>query len=195
VPELVLASASPRRRRLLQLLGVSFRVDPADVEETAAPGESPAAFCERAARDKARAVAGRHVRAVVLASDTVVELEGEILGKPSSEAMARTMLGRLSGKAHRVHTAMALAHGGRMASLVDTARVEISPMDDSLIAWYVATGEPLDKAGAYAVQGIGGLLVAGIEGHPHTVVGLPIHRLPGLFAALDLDFRDWLGRP
>jgi len=195
VPELVLASASPRRRRLLELLGVSFRVDPADVEEAATPGESPTAFCERAARDKAQPVAGRHLRAVVLASDTVVELDGEILGKPSSEAVARSMLRRLSGKVHRVHTAMVLAHGGRMVSLVDTARVEISPMDDSLIAWYVATGEPLDKAGAYAVQGIGGLLVAGIEGHPHTVVGLPIHRLPELFAALDLDFRDWLGRP
>ncbi len=190
---MVLASASPRRRRLLDLLGVPCRIDPAHVEEIPTPGEDPADFCRRAARDKARAVAARNPDALVLAADTVVALGREILGKPSSEAEARSMLRRLSGRAHQVHTAMALARNGEIVSLVDTARVEISPTDDRLIAWYVATGEPLDKAGAYAVQGIGGLLVSSVQGHPHTVVGLPIHRLPELFATLGVDFLDRLG--
>jgi len=185
---IILASGSPRRRRLLELLGVSFRIDRAQVEEIPTPQEAPVAFCQRAALEKAQAVAGRHPGLPVLAADTVVALEDEILGKPESPDQARSMLRRLSGRMHQVHTAMALALDRELVSLVDTARVEILPLDDKLIAWYVTTGEPLDKAGAYAVQGRGGLLVGSVRGHPHTVVGLPIHRLPELFATIGLDF-------
>jgi septum formation protein len=173
---------------LLELLGISFRIDPAAVEEIPAPDEAPPAFCERAAREKALAVAARHPGLPVLAADTVVALHGRILGKPASPAEARAMLHRLSGATHHVHTAMALARNGAIVALVDTAQVEFLPLSAPLIAWYVATGEPLDKAGAYAVQGRGGLLVARVHGHPHTVVGLPIHRLPELFAPLGIDF-------
>jgi len=137
-------------------------------------------------------VASRNPQAIVLGADTVVALDREILGKPVSEAEARAMLRRLSGREHRVHTAMALARNGTTVSLLDTASVVMAPMEDRMIAWYVATGEPLDKAGAYAVQGIGGLLVRCVRGHPHTVVGLPIHRLPELFALLGLDFLERL---
>ncbi|HHQ47720.1 MAG TPA: septum formation protein Maf [Acidobacteria bacterium] len=192
---IVLASGSPRRRRLLELLGLAFQIDPADVEEVPEPDEAPEVFCERAARDKAAAVAARHPDRHILAADTVVALEGDILGKPESPGHARAMLRRLSGRTHRVHTAMALARDGELVSLVDTAQVEILPLDDALISWYVATGEPLDKAGAYAVQGRGGLLVSAVHGHPHTVVGLPIHRLPELFAALGFDVLSRLGSP
>ena len=186
-PALVLASASPRRRRMLERIGIPHRVEPATVDESPLPGEPPAAFARRAALDKARAVAGRNPGALVLAADTVVDLEGAILGKPGSPAEAAAMLEALSGKIHRVHTAMALARDGAAHAVVDTAIVRFRPLDRERIAWYVATGEPMDKAGAYAVQGIGGLFVESVEGSPHTVVGLPIHRLEPLFTALGTD--------
>jgi len=183
----ILASASPRRRRLLDRLGIPYRIDPAGVEESPRSGETALTFCERAARDKALTVAARHAGEAVLAADTVVALGGRTLGKPKNAAEARSTLRRLAGKEHQVHTAIALARDHTIVSLVDTSRVVMAPLDDRLITWYVATGEPMDKAGAYAVQGLGGLLVASVTGHPHTVVGLPIHRLPELFAALGLD--------
>jgi len=188
---LILASASPRRRQLLELIGVDFEVDPAAVDETAAEGEDPRSFATRAARDKARWVAQRHPERLVLGADTVVEVDAEILGKPSSEDDAARMLRRLSGRSHFVHTSIALIDGDRCHVIVDSAKVEFVDLPDETINWYVATGEPMDKAGAYAIQGLGGLLVARVEGSPHTVVGLPVHRLPELFAALGLDF--WQG--
>ena len=193
-PALVLASASPRRRQLLALLGIAHEVDPAGVEESPLPGEAPETFAGRAARDKAAAVARRHPGRPVLAADTVVTVDGAILGKPRDTAEAAAMLRTLSGRSHLVHTAAALALGGRTASLVDTAEVRFRELDERTIRWYVATGEPLDKAGAYAVQGAGGLLVARVHGSPHTVVGLPLHRLPELFAELGLDLLAHLGR-
>jgi septum formation protein len=185
---IILASASPRRRQLLELIGVDFEVDPADVDETAIAGEDPAAFATRAARDKARWVARRHPERLVLGADTVVEVDSEILGKPSSAEDAASMLRRLSGRSHFVHTAIALIAGDGSHEIVDSAQVEFVDLSDETIRWYVATGEPMDKAGAYAIQGLGGLLVARVEGSPRTVVGLPIHRLPELFAAHGLDF-------
>ena len=183
---IILASASPRRRELLGLLGIAHEIRPADIDEIRAPGESPKDFARRAAEDKARHVAQGLVLPV-LAADTVVALGDESLGKPIDEDDAKRMLRLLSGREHAVHTGMALALGDRCHSLVDTAIVRFSPLAEELIEWYVATGEPMDKAGAYAVQGAGGLLVHSITGSPQTVIGLPINRLPELFAALGLE--------
>ena len=191
-PRLVLASGSPRRRQLLELLGIPCRVIPSGLDERQLPGEDAAAFALRAARDKAIAVADDGRGLPVLGSDTVVEVAGVALGKPTDADEAIDMLQRLSGRAHHVHTGVALAVGSRCEALVDTAAVRFLPLDDATIRWYVATGEPLDKAGAYAVQGCGRLLVEGIEGSPSTVIGLPIHRLPELFARCGLDFWELL---
>lgn len=185
---LILASGSPRRRQLLELLGLAFDVAPADVDESPRGEEEPADFARRVARDKALEVAGRWPGRPVLGADTVVEVDSAILGKPSSRAEAESMLRRLSGRSHFVHTALALIFSDTTHELVDTAEVEFVDLSDEIIRWYVATDEPMDKAGAYAIQGLGGLLVANVTGSPHTVVGLPIHRLPELFAAHGLDF-------
>ena len=194
-PRLVLASSSPRRRELLALLGIPCRVIPSGLDERQLPDEGAAGFALRAARDKALAVAGSGTELPVLGSDTVVEVGGAALGKPVDAHDAIDMLRRLAGRAHHVHTGIALAVQGRCESLVDTAVVRFLPVDDAMIRWYVATGEPMDKAGAYAVQGRGGLLVEGIEGSPSTVIGLPIHRLPELFARCGLDFWELIRRP
>ena len=194
-PRLVLASSSPRRRELLALLGIPCRVIPSGLDERQLPDEGAAGFALRAARDKALAVAGSETELPVLGSDTVVEVGGAALGKPVDAHDAIDMLRRLAGRAHHVHTGIALAVQGRCESLVDTAVVRFLPVDDAMIRWYVATGEPMDKAGAYAVQGRGGLLVEGIEGSPSTVIGLPIHRLPELFARCGLDFWELIRRP
>lgn len=185
---LILASGSPRRRQLLELIGVAFDTIPADVDESPIAGEDPTGFATRAARDKALEVAGRWPRRPVLGADTVVEVDSKILGKPSSKTDAESMLRSLSGRSHLVHTALALVNGGTCHQLLDTAEVRFVDLTEEIIQWYAATEEPMDKAGAYAIQGLGGLLVAGVVGSPHTVVGLPIHRLPELFTALGLDF-------
>ena len=192
-PRIVLASGSPRRRQLLGLIGLAHRVQPAGIDEKRRPGEEPSAFAMRAASEKAQAVASEEPELPVLGADTVVELAGEVLGKPTSMADAASMLRRLSARTHRVHTGMAIAHRGRVAALVDTASVRFQLLTEAIIEWYVATGEPMDKAGAYAVQGAGGLLVAGVDGSPQTVVGLPVHRLPELYRAHGLDFWEAVG--
>ena len=184
----ILASGSPRRRQLLQILGMQFTVIPSEVEETPSHGEESVSYAARAAREKALDVAERHPGQLVLGADTVVEVDSEILGKPSSTEEAANMLRRLSGRSHLVHTAVTLAGNGKVHEVVDSARVEFVDLDDEKIRWYIATGEPMDKAGAYAVQGLGGLLVARVDGSPNTVIGLPVHRLPELFAAHGLDF-------
>jgi septum formation protein len=187
-PQLVLGSASPRRRQLLELLGLQFQIVPSTIDETSRPGEEPRAFALRTARSKALEVAGFHPQASVIGADTVVEIDGRILGKPGCEATALEMLRDLVGRSHFVHTAVALARGTEAHSLVDTATVSMADCDERVLRWYVATGEPLDKAGAYGIQGKAGVLVTGVEGSPHTVVGLPIHRLPELFRRHGLDF-------
>jgi septum formation protein len=186
--KLILASSSPRRRQLLDLLGLPFEVDPSEIDEIARVGEAPSAFALRAAREKASDVANRHPGRLVLGSDTVVELDGRILGKPSDGEDAFQMLRSLSGRTHQVHTAVSLVRDEKAHHLIDTSTVEFNEIGDERIRWYVETGEPLDKAGAYAIQGIAGVLVARLDGSPHTVVGLPIHRLPDLFAAHGVDF-------
>jgi septum formation protein len=185
---LILASSSPRRRQLLELIGLPFQVVPPEADEEPLPGEEPISFVRRAARDKALEVAHRQPGGTVLGADTVVEIDRTILGKPGSPDVAEEMLRTLSGREHLVHTAVALVNDGRCHDLIDTARVRCVDFNEQVISWYVSTGEPLDKAGAYAVQGLGGLLVKSVEGSPYTVIGLPIHRLPELFAAHNLDF-------
>ncbi len=192
-PRLVLASASPRRSELLELLGLRFSVRAASIDERPEAGEQPTEFVLRAARDKALAVARSGPPGVpVLGADTVVEVDGDLLGKPATPDEAAAMLRRLSGRVLRVHTGVALIIGGRCEGLVDTAAVRFRELDDATVRWYVDTGEPLDKAGAYAVQGAGGLLVVAVEGSPQTVIGLPVHRLPELFALVGLDLWDYL---
>lgn len=175
---LVLASASPRRRELLGQLGLAFDVSAADIDETPHPGEAAPAYVLRLAREKARTVAARTPGAWVLAADTTVVLGEELLGKPRDEAEVREMMGRLSGRTHEVQTGVALAgpgteHPGEFSRVVRT-RVTFRPLSAGEIAWYASTGESLDKAGGYAIQGKGGFLVAGIEGSPTNVIGLPL---------------------
>lgn len=183
---IVLASASPRRRELLSLLGLGFDVAPADVDETWRNGEPPAEHAERLAREKAEAV--RRPGAVTVAADTIVVVDGAILGKPADAAEARAMLARLAGRGHVVHTAIAVAYGARLASGVVSTRVWFRPLDAATIAAYVATGEPLDKAGAYGIQGYGAVLVDRIEGDYFTVMGLGLARLVDLLGEVGLRY-------
>ena len=170
-PPLVLASASPRRRALLEQLGIPLRIDPAHLDENVRPGEPADRYVLRLAREKAEAVRGRHPDDTVLAADTSVVLDGAVLGKPASPDEAVQMLRRLSGRTHQVMTAVAVANTGER---LVTAAVTFAPADEAALRWYVSTGEPMDKAGAYAVQGIGGFLVERIEGSHSAVIGLPL---------------------
>jgi septum formation protein len=171
-PRLVLASQSPRRRELLAQLGVALEVRPAHADESQAPGEAPRAYVLRVARDKARAVPGD----LVLAADTAVVLGDEILGKPADAADARRMLAALSGTVHEVLTAVVVRRAAPALELdaVVATRVRFASLSPAQLDWYVATGEPLDKAGAYAIQGAGGAFVLEVEGSVSNVVGLPL---------------------
>jgi septum formation protein len=178
VSSLVLASGSPRRREILDTLGLSFDVCPSAADEVALPGEAPGPMARRLARDKAVEVAGRgetEVSAYVLGADTVVVVDGEVLGKPKDDAEAREMLSRLGGRWHEVVTGVALARAGQGAieDLAVTTRVHFRLLSADRVDRYAATGEGRDKAGAYAVQGIGSGLVDRIEGSYTNVVGLP----------------------
>jgi septum formation protein len=188
---LVLASASPRRRDLLAAVGLRFIVVPADIDEAPRPWEKPIAYVERLAVAKAQAVDGE----VVLAADTTVSIDGRILGKPRDGADAVAMLRSLQGRTHAVHTGVALRRRDQIASAVVTSEVTFAPVTDAWIDWYVATGEPLDKAGAYAVQGAGGLFVASVEGSPSNVVGLPLHVVAVLARRLGVDLSTFGGPP
>jgi septum formation protein len=179
---LVLASGSPRRRELLGQLGVTFDVVSPDVDETQRPDETPIELAARLAGEKARAVAAARPDDVVVAADTVVDVDGVVLGKPDDDADARRMLRRLSGRRHLVHTGIGVADAGRVDVEVVTTTVEFAALSDADIDWYVSTGEPHDKAGAYAIQGIAAVLVTAVEGSPSNVVGLPLATLAGKLA-------------
>jgi len=170
-PSLVLASASPRRRALLEQLGVPLQIDPPHLDEQVRPGEPPGTYVLRLAREKAGAVGARHPGATVLAADTSVVLDGTVLGKPGNADEALAMLRALAGRSHQVLTAVAVAGAGER---LVTATVTFAAATEAALRWYVSTGEPMDKAGAYAVQGIGGFLVERIEGSHSAVVGLPL---------------------
>ena len=203
-PPLVLASASPRRRELLAGIGLSFVVDVPDVDEAPLADESPEAMVLRLARAKARAVAHRRGAAserrgvterrgaaatapLVIAADTTVVLDGEMLGKPRDVAEAAAFVARLAGRDHWVHTGHALRLGAREASVLRSTRVRFRPLDATEVADYAATGEGLDKAGGYAIQGLGATLIDGIDGCYGAVVGLSLPAV--LLAARELGVR------
>jgi septum formation protein len=173
----ILASASPRRRELLSLIGIAHEVRPADIDETAMPAEAPAPHAERLARAKAHALAEVHPHAVVIAADTIVVVDGDILGKPRDGAHAAEMLRRLSGREHTVFTAIAVARDARTESAVEAVRVTFRALTDDEIAAYIATGEPMDKAGAYGIQGYGATIVERVDGDYFSVMGLGLRRL------------------
>lgn len=198
LPHLILASGSPRRRDLLDGLGVRFTVRPVDVDETPLPDEAPLAYVERLARVKAAERVGPGE--LVLGADTTVVLDGEILGKPADEAEARSMLARLAGREHTVLTGVSLVQADtgepKQATVVESSKVRIASLTEEEIAWYVATGETLDKAGSYAVQGIGAMFVEAVEGDYSNVVGLPLPATYRLFHEMGHDlrrFRDEAG--
>lgn len=171
---LILASRSPRRSELLTAAGISFEVLAADIDETPHANESPVAYVERLAIEKARAVLALRPDARVLGADTTVTIDGEILGKPVDEADAFRMIRLLNGRAHDVHTGVAVVSRAGVRSAVDTTRVWFGAMTDGDIAWYVGTGEPVDRAGAYAIQGFASRFIERIEGSYSNVVGLPV---------------------
>jgi septum formation protein len=197
VHRVVLASSSPRRRELLRSIGLRFVVREAAVDEAPLAGENELAYVTRLAGAKARACRAE-LGEVVIAADTIVVQDGDLLGKPRDRAEARAMLERLSGRAHRVLTGVALRRVADDQRPTDT-QVEVSestvlmaPLGAAEIAWYAATGEPDDKAGAYALQGLGGLFVERVEGNPGNVIGLPLPALYRLFRRHGLDLRDFL---
>ena len=188
-PEVILASGSPRRRELLRAIGVEPVVQPADVDETPGRGEAAAALVTRLAAAKAEAVpAGDD--SLVIAADTVVVLEGDILGKPTDADDARAMLRRLSGRTHEVVTGVHVRRGDRRASAVEVSEVRFRRLTSDEIDAYVATGEPLDKAGAYAIQGGAGAFVEGLTGSRTNVIGLPTAAVVGLADGLDAPLVD-----
>jgi septum formation protein len=204
-PTLVLASGSPRRRELLERLGLAFEVRPADVDEALLPGEAPEELVRRLALAKATATldASAEPDVVALGADTVVVLDDEVLGKPVDATDATSMLTRLAGRTHRVLTGLAVARRGgpvggadddvalgaaaQVAVAVEATEVTFAPVTAADIAWYVATGEPLDKAGGYGIQGRGAVLVSSIRGSHDNVVGLPLAITRALLAGVGLD--------
>jgi septum formation protein len=184
---LILASASPRRADLLTSAGFDFTVRPVDIDERVLDGEDPERYVLRLAREKASAAAGLAGPGdIVLAADTSVVVKGEILGKPRDDDDARRMLELLSGRAHEVLTGVALRRGRREVSAAASTRVHFFPMSPEEMTWYVASGEPRDKAGAYAVQGLASRFVERIDGSYANVVGLPValvYKLLGSFEA------------
>jgi len=189
--QLILASASPRRSEILRGLGLGFEIEPADIDESRHGDEDPTTYVERVARAKA----ATHSRpgTLNLAADTIVLIDGQVLGKPDDPADAQIKLAQLAGRQHEVLTAVAVLDGtsGSMRSAVERSKVRLAPMSASEIEWYVATGEPLDKAGAYAIQGLGSIFVESIEGNYSNIVGLPVPTLYRLIAELGHSLLDF----
>lgn len=189
IPRIVLASQSPRRRELLTLIGIPHEVRPADLDETRRPGESPSSYVERLAREKASTIARREPAALVIGADTTVVLDGDIFEKPVGPADAVRMLRRLSGRTHTVLTAVAVARGEAVHSGVESVEVTFRALAEQDIEAYVATGEPLDKAGAYGIQGYGAVIVERIHGDYFAVMGLALGRLVTLMRDAGVEYR------
>lgn len=190
-PVLCLGSASPRRRELLAQIGVPHVVQVARIDEAVRPGEAPRAYVERLAREKALAVLARHPRLPVLAADTAVVLDGIICGKPRDRADGTGMLARLSGRAHEVLTAVALAHRHGVTVRTSRSCVRFRALAAAEIEAYWASGEPHDKAGAYAVQGLAAVFVESLEGSYSGVMGLPLFETAELLRAAGIPY--WAG--
>jgi septum formation protein len=184
---LVLASGSPRRADLLRAAGFQFDVCPVDIDERFRPGEKPEHAVARLAEAKAAAVAASHPSAVVLGADTTVVVRGQALAKPMNSEDAARMLRLLSGRSHEVLTGVCVCFQGRRLVHVEPTRVRVSHLSDAEIAWYVSTGEPFDKAGGYAVQGMASRFIEGIDGSYSNVVGLPISSVCELLKELGCD--------
>ncbi len=185
--QVVLASSSPRRAELLAAIGIRFTVMPASIDETVRSGESPVALVDRLAREKAGAVVRRAGGVPVLAADTIVVVDDEVLGKPRDQDDGMAMLARLSDRVHEVITAVAVASGDRTESRRTLTRVRFRVVDRAEAMAYWQTGEPRDKAGGYGIQGIGGIFVTHIEGSYSGVVGLPIAETDGLLRAFGVN--------
>jgi septum formation protein len=183
--QVLLASASPRRSELLRQVGIAHEVRPVDIDESVRTGEAPSAYVLRLAEAKAAALweqLGPGERRLVLAADTTVALEGEIFGKPGSLAEVRAMLGRLSGRTHEVHTAVAVLHAGGSGARVSSSSVSMRELSPAEIDWYWSTGEPADKAGGYAVQGRAAAFICHIAGSYSGIMGLPLYETWELLA-------------
>jgi septum formation protein len=185
-PRVFLASASPRRRELLNLVGIDHEVRPANIDETYLPGEQPRDHAERLAREKAAAIDGTD--SVTIGSDTIVVVDGQVLGKPRDRAHAAEMLRQLSGRSHIVMTGVAAKWRGVLASGLEEVSVTFRPLSDDEIERYIDTGEPMDKAGAYGIQGFGATIVDRVDGDYFAVMGLPLNRLVGLLRTLGLNY-------
>jgi septum formation protein len=185
----VLASGSPRRRQLLELIGIEHEVSPSNIDETMRPRETPRRHAQRLAREKASAVAKRNPDAVTIAADTIVVIDGKVLGKPADFEDARRMLSMLSGREHTVITAVAVARGGKLRSSIEEVRVRFRKLRGDEIDAYIATGEPMDKAGAYGIQGYGATIVERVDGDYFAVMGLPLARLVTLLRAVAVRYR------
>lgn len=179
IPKFVLASASPRRAEILRTVGWPFEVLAANIDESRHAGEDPPTYVKRVARLKAEAVVSLSPAETVVGADTVVVVDGEILGKPRDEEAARGMLRKLQGRWHEVLTGVAVFNGqtGQPKVVYEVTEVRFAAMSEDEIDWYVSTGEPMDKAGAYAIQGLGARFVEGIKGEYSNVVGLPVRAL------------------
>ncbi len=185
--KVILASASPRRRELLVSIGLDFEVIPSHVPEVHEAGESPAGYVTRLSREKAQEVAKQHPGRWIVAADTIVVLGEAVLEKPADEEDARRMLGMIAGKTHVVYTGLTLLKGAQIDTEIATSDVTMLPLTSAEIAWYVQTGEPLDKAGAYAVQGRGAMFIDRIDGSYTNVVGLPLATLYRMLRRAGLD--------
>jgi len=177
----VLASQSPRRRELLNLVGIAHEVQPADIDESYLAGERPREHAERLARGKAAVIAAREPDAVIIGSDTIVVVDGDVLGKPAGDLDAVRMLARLAGRSHTVITAVAVAWRGEINSSVEEVGVTFHPLTRAEIDAYIATGEPFDRAGSYAIQGEGAHLVDRVDGSYTNVIGLPLPEVAAWF--------------
>ena len=189
----VLASGSPRRHELLNLVGIPHEVRPANIDETLRPRETPPRHAERLAREKASTVATRDPNLITIGADTIVVVNRKILGKPASVEQAGAMLRQLSGREHKVVTAVAVSRGKKLRSAVEEVRVRFRKLRDDDIDAYIATGEPMDKAGAYGIQGYGATIVECVDGDYFSVMGLPLARLVGLLRDVGVRYR--FGQP
>lgn len=185
-PRVILASASPRRRELLTLVGIAHEVRPANIDESYLTGETPREHAERLARGKAAAVDIPDT--VTIGSDTIVVVDGDVLGKPRDRAHAGEMLRRLSGRAHVVMTGVAVRWRGTLVSGLEEVGVTVRALSDEEIDRYIDTGEPMDKAGAYGIQGYGATIVDRVDGDYFAVMGLPLNRLARLLRQIGLGY-------
>jgi len=194
--DMILASQSPRRKYLLEQAGLRFRVIPSPFDESSVEPTAPAPYVRRLAECKADDIATRYPEAWVIGADTIVAVDGHLLGKPSSRDAARHMLGRLSGKTHQVYTGFCICRHRDNLKFIDAVRTDVTfkELSENEIEWYIKTGEPFDKAGAYAIQGMGTFLVRGINGSYSNVVGLPVCEIIEILireGIMDLEFKPY----